>query len=168
MEATSNVITTLFLVLGPFVVLVLALRENGLTCRESIQAQVAASVRQSADLMKILEKVVMLKGLQPHHANPAEYTPGGMSWGSYGEMKKAQTEEQGKDIGSEEKVSQDEWLQDLVEHQRMLDQEQLYARAAYKSRQQPLEPPVHPMATAVPSTLSPQPADADDEMIVAR
>lgn len=86
-------------------------------------------------LATVTAKVMMLKGLHPHHAASSEFTPSGMSWDTYKEMeaKQGQAPEaptQGQDVGSDEQVAKQGWLQDMREYEQMLKQEEAYRQTA--------------------------------------
>lgn len=67
----------------------------------------------AADVRQLLERVLMLKGMHPHHAAPESFTPAGHSWQVHEELKGLPVE--APDMGSDDVVAERELAQDLRE-----------------------------------------------------
>ncbi len=87
-----------------------------------------------ADVRTLTERVLMLKGLQPHHIDPETYMPGGMSREVYEQMKAdAPAPAEPVDVASDEKEWRDEMKSDLTEHLAMVRQQNAERDARLKA-----------------------------------
>ena len=153
------------------VILIKAIHDNSSMGRMALQ-RLDSVVSTLAELNM---KVLMLKGLQPHHAQEDTFLPGGMSQGAYDLMMKQNQAQQGNDVGSDEQIALQDSLQDQRDYQRMRQSEEQYAAAASRMPGSgPLPQPVDPSMLqgppppglapeSMPAALS-HPASPEDEL----